>query len=212
MKKIVIFDMDGTLIDTAIDISITINHVRRECYGLDPLTQDFVVSAINSVNRNLAELFYETATYEASAKNMFETHYHDQCIQNVRAYEGMFQTIHSLHGMGCLMGVATNAPTQFAKRMLQHLDMADYFHHIIGADAVSIPKPNPEMLHYHLNAHSYDALTDSAWMIGDNLKDMHAAKEANIKSIFAKWGFNEHGEGDFIAHDPLEIIDIILKG
>ncbi len=211
MKQIVIFDMDGTLIDTAIDISITVNYVRRHVYGLEPLSQDYVVSAINSINRNLAELFYQTEIYESEAKKAFEEHYHDQCIQNVRPYEGIMETIQALHEHRCLLGVATNAPTPFAKRMLQHLNMAEYFHHIIGADAVTTPKPHPEMLHYHLDAHAYDATCDRAWMIGDNLKDIHAAKEAKIQSIFATWGFNENGEGDYIAHDPLEIARIILK-
>lgn len=211
MKKIVIFDMDGTLIDTAVDISISINHVRHHHYGLEPLSENHVVSAINSPSRNLAEIFYHTPTYESHAKEAFEAHYHDQCIQNVRSYEGIIPTIEELHAHGCILGVATNAPTPFAKRMLEHLDMAKYFHHIIGADAVSIPKPDPEMVNFHLHSHQYDPLTDSAWMIGDNIKDMNAAKEARIKSIFAKWGFNDNGDGDYVAYNPLEIAQIILK-
>lgn len=211
MKKIAIFDMDGTLIDTAIDISTSVNYVRAHIYGLEPLSQEYVVSSINSINRNLAKLFYETKTYESEAKNAFEEHYHDQCIQNVRPYEGIVETIETLHNNRCLLGVATNAPTPFAKRMLEHLKMAEYFQHIVGADAVAIPKPHPEMLNFHLDAHAYDPMRDRAWMIGDNVKDMDAAKEANIQSIFATWGFNDNGNGDYIARDPLEIARIILK-
>lgn len=212
MKTIVIFDMDGTLIDTAFDISTSVNYVRQSIYGLEPLAQDYVVESINSVNRNLAELFYQTHIYESIAKNAFEEHYHEQCIQNVRPYDGIRETIDMLHKHHCLLGVATNAPTPFAIRMLEHLHMAKFFSYIIGADVVSLPKPHPEMLNFHLNSHGYNPVDDSAWMIGDNIKDMDAAKEANIRSIFATWGFNDEGDGDYIAHTPLDVASIILKG
>lgn len=211
MQRIVIFDMDGTLIDSATDITLSINHVRKHHYGLDDLSQQFVVDAINASERNLAFLFYETQHYDDAAKALFEEHYHTQCIQNVRAYQGISDVLHKLHSQGCILGVATNAPSKFAKRMLSHLELSDYFTHIIGADNVQFPKPNPQMLEIHLEHHGFIASRDRAWMIGDNIKDMEAARNANISSIFATWGFSEDGIGDYKVAHPLELSAIILE-
>ena len=211
MQRIVIFDMDGTLIDSATDITLSINYVRNHYYALGNLTEAFVVDAINASQRNLAFLFYETEHYDANAKALFEEHYHTQCIQNVRAYDGINDVLHKLHSQGCILGVATNAPSMFAKRMLSHLQLSDYFTHIIGADNVQFPKPHPQMLEIHLEHHGFIASRDQAWMIGDNTKDMDAARNANISSIFAAWGFSEHGTGDYLVTDPSQLSAIILK-
>lgn len=211
MKRIVIFDMDGTLIDSATDITLSINYVRKHYYGLADLTQQFVVDAINSTHRNLAFLFYETNHYDDKAKELFEEHYHVQCVQNVRAYSGIRETLGTLYSHDCILGVATNAPSPFAKRMLTHLNLSDYFTHIVGADNVQFPKPHPQMIEMHLEHHGFNATRDRAWMIGDNTKDMDAAASAKITGIFAAWGFSEKGNGDYLATDPSQLSSIILE-
>jgi phosphoglycolate phosphatase len=210
MSKIVIFDMDGTLINSSRDITLSINHVRLTCYSLPPLKEQFVIDSINAHDRNLASLFYQTNEYESKAKELFESHYYDQCIQNVHTYTEIIDTLSHLSSHGCLMSVATNAPSVFAKRMLTHLGIAEYFGCIIGADDVEQPKPHPQMLELILDYHGYDAQNDQAWMIGDNSKDMQAAKSTNVGTIFAAWGFSDTGKGDYIAFAPSEIRSIIL--
>lgn len=209
MKNIALFDMDGTLIDSGLDITLSINHVRMECYALEPLSVQSVIDAINAPVRNLSEIFYRQPVYEDRARDLFEHHYFDQCIQNVKPYEGIRSVLETLHENGYVMGVATNAPTLFAKRMLEHLKLDSYFELIIGADEVSSPKPHPQMIHRHLEHYDFCSGTDNAWMIGDNSKDMEAASRAGIRSVFAGWGFSSHGEGDYFAHSPETLVDII---
>lgn len=211
MQRIVIFDMDGTLIDSATDITLSINYVRKHYYGLGNLSEQFVVDAINASQRNLAQLFYETQQYDEAAKELFEEHYHTQCIQNVRAYNGITEILFNLHSQGCILGVATNAPSKFAKRMLSHLNLSDYFTHIIGADNVQFPKPHPQMIECHLENHGFVQTRDRAWMVGDNKKDMEAARNANITGIFATWGFSAKGDGDYLVSDPRDLSSIILE-
>jgi len=210
MKKIVIFDMDGTLLDSKKDITISVNHIRKRHYSLEPLSEEFIVEAINMEVRNLPFLFYGTEEYEDSDRVVFEQHYYKQCVQNPYLYDGIKGLLQELVSSGVKLSVATNAPTIFAHRMLNSLGVDEYFDVIIGADKVKISKPNPQMLFEILNHYKYDEKKDRAWMIGDNSKDMLSAQNAGIESIFARWGFSPDGQHDKIIEHPKEIIDIVL--
>lgn len=209
--KLIVFDMDGTLIDSQHDITESINYVRKEHYGLSALTCKYVVEAINREERNLAKLFYETEIYEASAREIFEVHYHEQCVKNPRLYEGIEETLQILKKQGYAMSVATNAPSAFAARMITHLGVRDYFDHIVGADLVASPKPAPDMLQLLFERHGFDMTKHQGWMVGDNSKDMGSAKKAGISGIFATWGFSQEGEGDHIASHPSDILHIVSQ-
>ena len=207
--KIVIFDMDGTLIDTKKDITISINYVRKEHYDLPPLTEQFIVDAINMPVRNLPDLFYNTPIYQEKDRDLFEEHYFEQCIKSPYLYEGIADTLEQLKSLHVSLNVATNAPTLFAKRMLRHLNVSEMFDTIIGADEAGASKPDPKMLEMILENYGYGYMPHKAWMVGDNSKDIEAAKNISIGSIFATWGFSQHGEADHIATHPLKVVDIV---
>ena len=210
MQKIVIFDMDGTLIDSKKDITISINYVRSINHNLPPLSEAFVVDAINMHERNLAKLFYETEVYERRDKKLFEKHYKQQCIEHSYLYEGVAELLSILKKNGVKLSVATNAPTLFAQTMLEHLQVAKLFDLIVGADKVKASKPNPEMLYYILDFYGFDVTKDKAWMIGDNSKDMESAKNAGIEGVFAAWGFSVDSTHYSIVKDPKKLLDIVL--
>lgn len=208
--KVVIFDMDGTLLDSQKDITISVNYVRKHNYALEPLSEKFIVDAINMEVRNLPKLFYGTEFYEDKAREMFEVHYETQCIQNPYLYDGIFQTLEELLLNNVKISVATNAPTKSAQRMLKHLGISHMFDVIIGADKVSAAKPDPQMLEHILKQYNFDKNHHQAWMVGDNSKDMLSARSAGINSIFATWGFSPDGEYEILVHNPKEILSIIL--
>jgi len=210
IMTVVIFDMDGTLIDSQHDITVSINHVRAANHGLLPLTSDYVVEAINRDQRNLAKLFYETELYEDRDRVLFEAHYHKQCTESAILYDGVHDLIVALHEQDIKMGVATNAPSTFANRMLEHVGIAGYFERIVGADMVSLPKPDPEMLQVTLEHLFFNSESDRAFMVGDNSKDMEAAFRAGATSVFATWGFSPQGHGDHVIGRPQELLDIIV--
>jgi len=195
MQKIVIFDMDGTLIDSKKDITISVNHVRHVNHNLLPLSEDFIVHAINMHQRNLPKLFYETEVYEERDRVL---------------YDGVKELLFTLKENGIKMSVATNAPTLFAQMMLEHLQVAELFDLIVGADKVKASKPNPDMLHYILDFYAFEREKDKAWMIGDNSKDIESAQNAKIDALFAAWGFSASGTHDIVVKHPKEIISIVL--
>jgi phosphoglycolate phosphatase len=209
--RVVIFDMDGTLIDSQYDITLSINHVRREHYGLGPLTSDYVVAAINRYQRNLAKLFYDTEEYHARDRDLFEAHYHEQCVQNPRLYDGVEPLLRRMQEEGIRLAVATNAPGKFAVRILEHLGVAECFEEILGADMVEKPKPDKAMLAKILDRFGYRQGRDLGWMVGDNSKDMEAAVNAGIESVFVTWGFATEGSGDHVIDKPHHLQRIIAS-
>jgi phosphoglycolate phosphatase len=208
--KIVIFDMDGTLIDSKKDITISVNYIRKINHQLPPLSEDFIVEAINMEHRNLPQLFYGTELYEEKDRLLFEEHYAKQCTQNPYLYDGILELLKTLKNAGVKLGVATNAPTPFAKKMLDSLCVADMFEKIIGADEVKASKPDPEMLFKILDICMYNASEDKAWMVGDNSKDMKSAENANIKALFASWGFSSDSLHYTRVDTPKQVSDIVL--
>jgi len=208
--KLVIFDMDGTLLDSKKDITISVNHIRKLHYNLEPLSEEFVVEAINMEVRNLPKLFYNTQVYEQKDRDVFESFYEKQCTQNLYLYNGIKEVLLTLKDKGIKLSVATNAPTKFAKLMLNSLGVKNMFDVIVGADEVSMPKPSPQMLYKILGFYNFDKLKDKAWMIGDNSKDMLSAKNAGIQSVFATWGFSSQSDYKKTIFHPNDILDIVL--
>lgn len=202
--------MDGTLLDSKKDITISINHVREAHYNLAPLSEEYVVEAINMEVRNLSQLFYETEIYHPKDRELFESHYELQCVKNVYLYEGVEEMLKSLVALDVKISVATNAPTQFALRMLEHLRVKNLFDVIIGADKVNNSKPSPEMLNHILSYYNYDEKNHKAWMVGDNSKDILSAASAGIDSIFATWGFSPQSDAKTVVKKPPEVLDIVL--
>lgn len=208
--KIVIFDMDGTILDSSIDMTSTINFIRKTRYNLEPVSVDMVIESINLPERNLAKMFYGVEKFAQEDTDLFSSHYDNECIKNSYLYDGIESLMRELKGEGVKLSVATNASTKFAKRMLSHLGIAHYFDTIIGADEVELPKPNPQMIDRILQNYSYNSKEDSAWMVGDSLKDIDGAKNAGIDSIFALWGFSSTSSHKSLAYKPNDILKVVI--
>jgi len=189
VSDIIIFDLDGTLVDSGDNISAAINHTRAS-FGLLPLDRAFVLDNINRDDINAADVFYGTKSFTEEQRGIFEPYYYEICSENVRLYDKIDFFLDEFRTNGFKMAVATNGKTEFAKKILDSLGISGYFDAIIGADRVALPKPNPEMLLKALDEVGANG-DANVIMVGDSIKDVKAAKAIKIPSVVVEWGFGE---------------------
>ncbi len=185
--KTLIFDMDGTLIDSSLVISGAINHVRKKL-GLKVMDQAEILRAVNDMHTHSARYFYEADDFTENHILWFQeyyTHYHEK---EVRLYDGIGALLRKAKGRYQL-SLATNAYRESALQTLKWVEIEDYFEIIRCADDVKASKPHPDMV-LDILAHTKSA-PHEAIMIGDSLKDKEAASRAGVSTILVDWGFSD---------------------
>lgn len=198
--RLIMFDMDGTLVDSSNAIVNTINYVR-ENLGYEKLDRTVILENVNDPNVNAAEFFYGTKDFTKEQAILFEEYYNRNCLHELELYEGISQLIEDLKD-DFTLAVATNANSNFARKMLNHVGLEKYFSSILGYDSVKKPKPHPEMLQKILNNHCIH--NHNAQMIGDSHKDIIAANKAGVDSVLVNWGFSDHSENAIETIEELE--------
>ena len=209
-RKIVIFDLDGTLVDSSDNIARAINFVRSDT-NLPPLDKEFITTNINRDDINSASVFYGVEAFTQRQKELFESFYIDICSDNLTFYEHIPQMLERFKSLGFSMSVATNGASQFAHKMLSGLNLDGYFDYLVGANMVDSPKPSPQMLRLILDDYCYSDADFTPFLVGDSIKDVKSAKNANIKSAFATWGFGDDVDGADEKLSSAKELEILLS-
>lgn len=186
--RLIMFDMDGTLIDSGFAITNTINYVR-ENLGFEKLEKEFILEKVNDPSINAAEFFYGTKEFTPQQTKLFEEYYNQHCLSDLVVYDGISKLIDDLKS-DFTLAVATNANSTYAHKMLNHVGLGHNFKTILGYDSVLKPKPHPEMVNKILGIHNISNI--NAQLIGDSHKDIMAATKAGVDSVLVNWGFSNH--------------------
>lgn len=205
--RVVIFDMDGTIIDSAKAIEKTINGIRARL-NLEPLSTEFIVKAINEPGRNLALEFYGMNSPSGSLKAGFEADFKTNYDLYATTYDGIKELLEKFRANGDKIALASNAPAKTLEQILKRNEIFELFDLVVGADENIPQKPDPTMLiivKEKLNA-------NKAVFVGDSLKDEGAAINAKMPYIHVTWGFGTSADkSSFIANKPSEIYDIVVN-
>ena len=188
-KQLIIFDMDGTLINSGDVITNTINFVR-ENLGLAKIDKDTMLTQLNNPDINAAEFFYGTSEFTPEQTELFTKYYDENCTKDISLYDGIYDLLQLLKQKGYILSVATNASADFAIKMLKVLDIYKFFSFVVGANMVKNAKPSPDMLKLTLDKLDIDV--KNAILVGDSLKDTRAAKALNMRYILVNWGFSKY--------------------
>lgn len=198
-RNALVFDLDGTLIDTAPDLTGALN-VAMESLGLPVVAEEDVRNMVGRGARVLIERGLLAASVEPEeavidkALKTFLTYYGDHIADRSKPFEGVIETLEHFAGEGASMGVCTNKPYGLSVKLLEALGMIDYFPVVLGADSVENRKPHPEHLLKAID--ELRLAPHQALMIGDSPADVGAARAAKVPVIVVSFGYSE-----VAAHD-----------
>jgi phosphoglycolate phosphatase len=187
-----IFDLDGTLVDTAPDLLNALNAVLVE-EGRRPADIDDLRRLIGHGARlMLGEAFALSGERPAPERvealiDRFIGHYRDHLMDESRPYSGVVETLKTLKRDGARMAVLTNKPEEMAVPLLRALDLTQYFEAIHGAGRYSYMKPDPRVMHHVLDELGADH--GHAVMIGDSATDVATARAVGIPVIVLSYGY-----------------------
>jgi len=189
----VIFDLDGTLVDTLPDLHHAMNRVLEE-EGLQKLVQEETRMMIGGGARNLIELAFAKREINADPSRIsagldrFLIYYNSELIVRSSTFPGVPDALGNLSGRGIAMGVCTNKPQEMAEQVLKGLQISQFFGEaVIGGDALPLCKPNAD----HLLAviKKTGRAPANSLMVGDSETDVSAARNAGIPIIAVDFGY-----------------------
>ena len=201
---LVIFDLDGTLLDTAPDIERCLNLAMKD-YGLPPLSRDRVLAAIGPGGKAFQESVVpdpEHADIAAEVVRTYREYYVKSNTQLTRPFEGVVDMLDALSDAGITMAVASNKPQEQCRQIMKALGLDHYFGGIWGPEAVARPKPEPDVLHMVMDLRG--AAANRTIMVGDTRNDVAAGRAAGVATVFVSWGYVAASEIDS------DLIDVII--
>ncbi|MDQ7047886.1 MAG: HAD family hydrolase [Sulfurovum sp.] len=211
-SKIVLFDLDGTLIDSTEAILESFEKAYSS-FGVDVPDAHKIKSLIGLP---LDMMFVKLGVDEAEAMGyakVYKEHYQTIHIEKTVLLPHAREAVEFAHGYGRL-GVVTTKTSEFSRVLLEHFDLMKYFDVLIGREDVENPKPDPEPVEKALSAlgHSFG---DVAYFIGDTDADMIAGEEAGIACIGVLCGYMSKEQlvenADFIQKDAFEAVKLIER-
>jgi phosphoglycolate phosphatase len=193
LPRSILFDLDGTLVDTAPDLAAAMNHVLALC-DRPPLPVDAVRHLVGHgaralITRGLAATGDPAPQLVEQHFADFLAHYAANIANGSRPFDGVEAALDTLAGEGCALAICTNKPTHLAEALIAALGWQGRFAAIIGASSVATPKPHADHVFATLAAAGGDAAT--AAFVGDSATDVGAARNAGLPIVLVSFGFTD---------------------
>jgi phosphoglycolate phosphatase len=190
-----VFDLDGTLVDSKMDLVNSVNAMLRET-GRAQLPPDLIASYVgHGAPQLMARTLGPTST-EAERKEgltIFLEHYRQRKLDETRPYPGVVEGLRTLADSNVPMAVLTNKPTQLSVEILDGLQLKRFFRSIHGGDSFATKKPDPagvlEMLR------ELGVKPEQSAMVGDSDIDIQTARNAAMLAVGVSYGFGQHDRG-----------------
>jgi 2-phosphoglycolate phosphatase len=213
--RAVLFDLDGTLADTALDLGFALNEQRR-LHGLPPLPFETIRPQASHGARGLLKLGFGIASADRNFERM-RTEYLDLYEQHICdhtvLFAGIAELLDTLEERGLKWGIVTNKPARFTLPLMKKLGLSDRAACIVSGDTTANSKPHPEPL---LTAAMQIGIAPAACLyVGDAERDVEAAVAAGMRALIADYGYlaeddrpetwGAHGR---IAH-PLDVVQFL---
>jgi len=209
VSPLLIFDLDGTLIDSRIDLANSVN-AMRDHLGYAPLSNETVYTYVgNGVAVLIQRALGEGASDEtlAAAQQFFLDYYRQHMLDFTTLYPGTADALSKLAGAGMQLAVLTNKPVRFSQAIVEGLGIAPFFLHVYGGNSFEQKKPHPmgiEKLMAECRAERENTV-----MIGDSSVDVRTARNASVQAWGVSYGFQPESlvedPPDWMAHSMADV-------
>jgi phosphoglycolate phosphatase len=212
---LVIFDLDGTLIDSERDLVLSVNATRC-AMGMPPLDDEKIASYVgNGAPVLIRRALGGEATQEQvdRALDYFLAYYREHMLDNTRLYPGVRETLDRLAAAGVRMAVLTNKPVRFSQSLVEGLGVGPHFERVYGGNSFPEKKPHPMGVQTLLSELAVEPA--GTMMVGDSAVDVRTARNAGILCCGVTFGFQPESFAewppDFLAHRMGEVADLVLE-
>jgi len=212
--NLLIFDLDGTLIDSKLDLVHSVN-AARGFMGLPPISEELVASYVGN---GAPVLMRRALGPEASEEDVrrslefFLAYYRDHMLDNTRMYPGVKPALDRLHESGARLAVLTNKPVRFSRAIVEGLGLGRHFFQVYGGNSFEQKKPDPIGVETLLK--ECGAERDRTIMVGDSGVDVRTARNARIRACGVSYGFQPEGfeqdPPDLLIDNMNELADYVL--
>lgn len=213
--RAVVFDMDGTLLDSAPDF-IAVTQAMRADRGLPPLAEQVIRDVVSGGARAMVATGFglpvEDPAFEPLRLEFLER-YQSHCAVLTRPFDGIPELLDDIERGKLIWGVATNKPVRYAEPIMQQLGLAERSAVLVCPDHVTHSKPDPEML--LLACRHMDLDPASVLFIGDDERDIQSGRAAGCRTAAVTWGYihpndnPRHWGADVIVNHPLELRGVL---
>ncbi len=209
--RAVLFDMDGTLLDTAPDF-IAICQAMLAERGLPPVNDKLIRDEISGGARAMVSAAFamppEAAEFEA-LRLEFLARYQTDCAVHSKLFDGMAELLADIEKARLIWGVVTNKPVRFAQPIMEQLSLSERSAVLICPDHVTKSKPDPEPLLLACKMLGLDPA--SVLFVGDDLRDIESGRDAGTKTAAVRYGYihpqdnPDHWGADVVVNHPTEL-------
>ncbi len=205
---LLIFDLDGTLIDSKRDLADSVNATRAFA-GLEPISLETVSSYVGSGAPVLIKRSFPDASEaeQAHLLRYFLDYYREHMLDSTALYRGVREALDSFHDSGVAMAVLTNKPVRFSVRLLEGLGIDLCFFRIYGGNSFEEKKPSPVGINALVEESG--AARERTIMVGDSAVDVMTARNAGVVACGVSWGFQPEtfasAPPDFVIGDLREL-------
>jgi phosphoglycolate phosphatase len=200
--RAVLFDLDGTLVDSYSALAEAVNHARRT-HGLLELSAARIRDLVGDGVERLLQRAFERAEVPRSVVTAFESRYDEICCPESKILADVDVTLDELSSLGIEMAVCTNKPTVFSKKILDFLGLSRYFRAIVGPDLAGARKPEAGHLLFTLD--SVRCAAADALFVGDMPIDVHTARNAGLDVAVIPSGSSSREQ--LTASDPDHLLE-----
>ncbi len=210
-KKLIIFDLDGTLINSALDLALSVNEML-DTLGRDTFDEKTIHGWVGNGAHTLVwralsgdrevDTTLTSSEIDHALKIFLKIYENNLCVAT-QPYHGVVETLHTLKKQNYTLAIVTNKPFKFVAPILEKLEMQGIFECILGGDSLEKKKPDPLPLEHV--SQTLNIAIENTLMIGDSKNDILAANACGMESVGVTYGYNYDENIDL--HKPTIIID-----